>query len=81
MRINSKMIAKDLRLSGYIFKLFSIKNFKKAKFKNIKERKNLPHAAGGTGRCPYEVVHLAKRDYYEVLGVDKNADEATLKKA
>ena len=22
-----------------------------------------------------------KRDYYEVLGVDKNADEATLKKA
>ncbi len=41
MRINSKMIAKDLRLSGYIFKLFSIKNFKKAKFKNIKERKNI----------------------------------------
>ena len=24
---------------------------------------------------------MAKRDYYEVLGVDKNADEATLKKA
>ena len=23
----------------------------------------------------------AKRDYYEVLGVDKNADEATIKKA
>ena len=22
-----------------------------------------------------------KRDYYEVLGVDKNADEATIKKA
>ena len=22
-----------------------------------------------------------KRDYYEVLGVDKNADDATLKKA
>ena len=41
MKINSKMIAKDLRLSGYIFKLFSIKNFKKAKFKNVKERKNI----------------------------------------
>ena len=24
---------------------------------------------------------MAKRDYYEVLGVDKNADEATIKKA
>ena len=24
---------------------------------------------------------MSKRDYYEVLGVDKNADEATLKKA
>ena len=23
----------------------------------------------------------SKRDYYEVLGVDKNADEATIKKA
>src|SRR5574344_2153602 len=24
---------------------------------------------------------MAKRDYYEVLGVEKNADEATIKKA
>jgi molecular chaperone DnaJ len=24
---------------------------------------------------------MAKRDYYEVLGVDKNADEASIKKA
>ncbi|MDD2230076.1 MAG: DnaJ domain-containing protein, partial [Candidatus Cloacimonetes bacterium] len=24
---------------------------------------------------------MAKRDYYEVLGVDKAADEATIKKA
>ncbi|HQB98109.1 MAG TPA: DnaJ domain-containing protein, partial [Candidatus Cloacimonadota bacterium] len=24
---------------------------------------------------------MAKRDYYEVLGVDKNADEATIKKS
>ena len=24
---------------------------------------------------------MAKRDYYEVLEVDKNADEATIKKA
>ena len=24
---------------------------------------------------------MAKRDYYEILGVDRNADEATIKKA
>ena len=24
---------------------------------------------------------MAKRDYYEVLGVDKNADDATIKRA
>ena len=28
-----------------------------------------------------EIMAEAKRDYYEVLGVDKNADEATIKKA
>jgi molecular chaperone DnaJ len=28
-----------------------------------------------------DLIMADKRDYYEVLGVDKNADEATLKKA
>lgn len=30
---------------------------------------------------PGEVVTLAKRDYYEVLGVEKSADDASIKKA
>ena len=27
------------------------------------------------------IIMAAKRDFYEVLGIDKNADEATIKKA